>query len=157
MNNLFFWIILLSLVIPIGTRMYRKSVQRKDHNQSFSGRYPEQFPGGFPGQQSNQPRDGFTQQDYLGGGFRQIGAPSPMPPMNPEDHRPQQDFQPYQDFNPQQKAGEQQQAPAPVVPSAASVPQGFRARKLAELDAKYSNRELSMEEYMVQRAEIMKG
>ena len=35
--------------------------------------------------------------------------------------------------------------------------QGYRARKLAELDQMYSNGELAMEDYMARRAEIMKG
>ena len=88
MSNLFFWIIILSFLIPMAMRMYRKSVTRRNQEQSFSGRYPEQFPGGgmFPGSngpQSKQPRDGFTQQDYFSGGFRQIGRPSPLPPGQP--------------------------------------------------------------------------
>ena len=44
MSNLFFWIIILSFLIPMAMRMYRKSVARRNHEQSFSGRYPEQFP-----------------------------------------------------------------------------------------------------------------
>ena len=43
------------------------------------------------------------------------------------------------------------------MPPPPSAPQGFRARKLAELDQRYSNGEIAMEEYMTQRAEIMKG
>ena len=49
------------------------------------------------------------------------------------------------------------QAPRPGTPPPPSAPQGFRARKLAELDQRYSNGEMAMEEYMAQRAEIMKG
>jgi len=57
---MFFWIIVLSFVIPMAMRMYRKSVNKRNHDQSFSGRYPDQFPGGqYPGPQSKQPRDGF--------------------------------------------------------------------------------------------------
>ena len=83
MSNLFFWIIILSFVIPMAMRMYRKSVAKRNHDQSFSGRYPEQFPGagqypaartrrpvpGSAGPQSKQPRDGYTQQDYYCGRF----------------------------------------------------------------------------------------
>jgi hypothetical protein len=47
-------------------------------------------------------------------------------------------------------------APPPPAPQG-SAPQGFRARKLAELDQRYSDGELTMEDYMAQRAEIMKG
>ena len=43
------------------------------------------------------------------------------------------------------------------MPPPPSAPQGFRARKLAELDQRYSDGELAMEDYMAQRAEIMKG
>ncbi|WOH20074.1 hypothetical protein IRJ34_07050 [Paenarthrobacter sp. GOM3] len=39
----------------------------------------------------------------------------------------------------------------------ASEPQGYRARKLAELDAKFSNGEIAMEDYMKQRGDIMNG
>ncbi|XAS67860.1 hypothetical protein V3C33_00505 [Micrococcaceae bacterium Sec5.7] len=156
MNNLFFWIIVLSFLIPMGMRMYRKSVQRRNQDQSFSGRYPDQFPPGSSGPQSNQPRDGYTQQDYLGGGFRQIGGQQPLP-----QNQPNQEFQPYQEFQPNQPLPPQQQEPqqpaAPATPPPPSEPQGFRARKLAELDTKYSNGELAMEDYMAQRAEIMKG
>ncbi|WP_426998737.1 hypothetical protein [Pseudarthrobacter sp. N5] len=158
MNNLFFWIIVLSFLIPMGMRMYRKSVQRRNQDQSYSGRYPDQFPGGPSGPQSKQPRDGYTQQDYFGGGFRQIGGRQPLPPLN----QPNQDFQPYQDFDPNQRPQPEQpeqpqQAAAPATPPPPSEPQGFRARKLAELDTKYSNGELAMEDYMAMRAEIMKG
>ncbi|MGC0238062.1 hypothetical protein [Arthrobacter sp. SD76] len=55
----------------------------------------------------------------------------------------------------QQPAPEQPAAPA--TPPPPSAPQGFRARKLAELDQQYSNGELSMEEYMARRGEIMNG
>lgn len=46
---------------------------------------------------------------------------------------------------------------APATASGGSAPQGYRARKLAELDAKFSNGEIAMEDYMKQRAEIMNG
>ena len=93
-SNLFFWIIILSFLIPMAMRMYRKSVARRNQDQSFSGRYPDQFPGGgiFPGSngpQSKQPRDGFTQQDYFSGGFRQLGRPAPLPPGNCSGYRPE--------------------------------------------------------------------
>nr|WP_246223701.1 hypothetical protein [Pseudarthrobacter psychrotolerans] len=38
-----------------------------------------------------------------------------------------------------------------------SGPQGYRARKLAELDQQYSNGELAMEDYMKRRSDIMNG
>jgi len=36
-------------------------------------------------------------------------------------------------------------------------PEGYRARKLAELDAKFTNGQIAMEDYMKQRGEIMNG
>jgi hypothetical protein len=178
-SNLFFWIIILSFLIPMAMRMYRKSVARRNHEQSFSGRYPDQFPGGgtYPGSngpQSKQPRDGFTQQDYFGGGFRQLDRPQPLPgePLPPVQPLPPvppmgQQFPPYgqplpgQPMPGQPGYGQREEAPqqpaAPATPPPPSAPQGYRARKLAELDAQYSNGELSMEEYMSRRSEIMNG
>ncbi|SEQ16756.1 hypothetical protein [Arthrobacter sp. OV608] len=176
MSNLFFWIIILSFLIPMAMRMYRKSVARRNHEQSFSGRYPDQFPGGgmYPGSngpQSNQPRDGFTQQDYFGGGFRQLDRPQPLPgePLPPVQPLPPvppmgQQFPPYGQPLPtpgQPGYGQREEAPqqpaAPATPPPPSAPQGYRARKLAELDQQYSNGELSMEEYMSRRSDIMNG
>jgi hypothetical protein len=167
-SNLFFWIIILSFVIPMAMRMYRKSVARRNHDQSYPGRYPDQFPGGgtYPGSngpQSNQPRDGFTQQDYLSGGFRQLDQPQPLPPIQPVPPAPPMDqqFPPYGQPTYGQQPGRREEAPhqpaAPATPPPPSAPQGYRARKLAELDEKYSNGELSVEEYMTRRSEIMNG
>ena len=50
-----------------------------------------------------------------------------------------------------------QPGPAVPPPPSPTAPQGFRARKLAELDQRYSDGDLTMEDYMAQRAEIMKG
>ena len=194
MNSLFFWIIILSFLIPMAMRMYRKSVNKRNQEQSFSGRYPDQFPGGgqFPGPQNRQPRDGYTQQDYMGGGFRQLDGPQskqprdgftqqdyfsggfrqlgrpaplppgqPLPPVQPVPPMDQQ-FPPYGQPHPgHDRQGPHAEAPqqpaAPATPPPPSAPQGYRARKLAELDEKYSNGELSMEEYMTRRSEIMNG
>src|SRR6478672_10832964 len=131
-------------------RYYRRSVRNKNQGQG-------------PGQQGNQPRDGFTQRDYYGG-FGQLGAP--QPPANapypnnqypaPQPPVPYEDSEQYR-TNPPQPAPQAQQGPGvPNLPPS-SGPQGYRARKLAELDQKYSNGELAMEDYMAQRAEIMKG
>lgn len=169
MNSLFFWIIVLSFLIPMAMRMYRKSVNKRNQEQSFSGRYPGQFPGSgqFPGAQNRQPRDGYTQQDYMSGGFRQINSPQPLPPSQPLPPMmpvPPQQFPPYdQQFPPYghplpgQAAEAPQQPAAPATPPPPSAPQGYRARKLAELDQQYSNGEMAMDEYMKRRAEIMDG
>jgi hypothetical protein len=180
-NSLFFWIIILSFVIPMAMRMYRKSVNKRNQGQGFSGGYP----GQYPGQQNRQPRDGYTQQDYMSGGFRQIMSPQPLPPSEPlppmkpvpplDQQYPGQQF-PGQQY-PGQQYGDSQQygqprfgqpqpgpgAAAPTAPAAPgtpappSAPQGYRARKLAELDQQYSNGELAMEEYMKRRSDIMNG
>ncbi len=202
MNNLFFWIIVLSFLVPMALRMYRRSAQRRSQDPGLPGGYP----GQYPGKQNTQPRDGYTQQDYFRGGFQQPWGPGQQVPPLPQPHpgppypgqsypnqpypgaaypgQPYPDAAPYEDSpeylkNPPQ-TGEQSSwqqppaqqppaqqppagqsggpaAPVPPVAPASSAPQGFRARKLAELDQRYSNGELSMENYMAQRAEIMKG
>lgn len=198
MNNLFFWIIILSLLIPIGMRMYRRSVQRRDQDQNFPGQYPGGFPGSFSGRPKNQPSDGYTQQDYMSGGFGlprnrgrdelppldqpypnpphqqfpQAGQPQPgqSPPQPGQYSQPgaapygQPGSMPYEDrpgyrANPPQpeQFRPPQQGTGPVTPPPPSAPQGYRARKLAELDQQYSNGEISMEEYMTRRNEIMNG
>lgn len=184
MSNMFFWIIILSFLIPFAMRMYRKSVRGRNQNQGFNGQYPGQFPGQQPDRPNNQPRDGYTQQDYFGGGFRQLGGqqqpPLDQPYQNPG--YPTGGYQnpgyppagyppagypapggpgqvPYED-SPEwatQSRQEPQQPSAPATPPPPSAPQGFRARKLAELDQQYSNGEIAMEEYMTRRDEIMKG
>ncbi|MGO4191938.1 hypothetical protein AB4Y67_09740 [Arthrobacter sp. YAF17] len=204
MNSLFFWIIILSFLIPMAMRYYKKSMRGRNQNQGMPGgpdqfgQFPGgpdqfgQFPGGqsgygpgpYPGQQNKQPRDGMTQRDYFGA-FGELGAPrQPMPPANqqyPNQQYPGQYPVPYEDSPdypgnqprpfPQQDAGQfgapqfgtQQSStpppsgPAVPPPPSAAAPQGFRARKLAELDQRYSDGDLAMEDYMAQRAEIMKG
>ena len=197
MNSLFFWIIILSFLIPMAMRYYKRSMRGRNQNQGMPGG-PDQFgqfpggqsgygPGPYPGPQNKQPRDGMTQRDYFGA-FGELGAPrQPMPPANqpyPNQQYPGQQYPgqypvPYEDSPdypgnqprpfPQQDAqqfgapqfGTQQSSTpppsGPAVPPPPSAPQGFRARKLAELDQRYSDGELTMEDYMAQRAEIMKG
>jgi hypothetical protein len=194
---MFFWIIVLSFLIPVAMRLYRRSARGR--NQGTPGQFGR-FPGNQnnPGNQSNQPRDGYTQQDYFGG-FGQLGAPRQPGPGNeqypnqqypnqqhPNPRYPSQPFPnepypgqqypgpagyqspvPYEDSpeylnNPPQPqrpepAPEAVQPQAPQVPQAPSAPQGYRARKLAELDQQYSDGKLAMEDYMAKRAEIMKG
>lgn len=176
MNSLFFWIIILSFVVPTAMRMYRKSVNKRNQEQSFSGRYPEQFPGGgqypgseqYAGPQNKQPRDGYTQQDYMSGGFRQIMSPQPLPPSQPlppmqpipsadQQFPPYGQPQPTGQSVPDQRAEAPKQPAAPGIPLPPSGPQGYRARKLAELDQQYSNGELAMEDYMKRRSDIMNG
>jgi hypothetical protein len=208
--DLFFWIIILAVLIPMGMRMYRRSVQRRDQGPGLPGQYPGQFPNQFPnqdpdqfgnqpgspfggpfqGRPDNRPRDGYSQQDYFSGGlgFPQRGGREELPPLNqpyPNPEYPGQQYPnapypnqpgpggagapswqqgqiPYED-SPEYRANppQAQQNPAstgsPSAPPPPSVPQGFRARKLAELDQQYSEGQLSMEEYMARRNDIMNG
>lgn len=172
---MFFWIIILSFLIPFAMRMYRKSVRGRNQNQGFNGQYPGQFPGQQPDRPNNQPRDGYTQQDYFGGGFRQLGGqqqpPLDQPYQNGGYQNPgyppagypapggpgQVPYEDSPDYPANQSRQEPQQPSAPATPPPPSAPQGFRARKLAELDQQYSNGEIAMEEYMTRRDEIMKG
>jgi hypothetical protein len=182
-NSLFFWLIVLSFLVPMALRLYRKSVRGRNQNQGTPGgflggfgQFPGDGSGNYPGQQNKQPRDGFTQRDYYGG-FGQLGAPQqPLPPadqqypgqqypgqQNPGQQYPGQQYpgqQGYQSPIPYEDSSEYpgNRAPSgPAVPPPPSAPQGYRARKLAELDQQYKDGELSMEDYMAQRAEIMKG
>ena len=196
MSSLFFWIIILSFVVPMAMRAYRRSMARRDRNQGLPGQYPGpgQFPGpgqvpgpnqypgsnqypgygqfpGSAGPQSNQPRDGYTQQDYFSGGFRRTGQQDQPPqPFGHQQPLPNQYGQPpvpdpWQNAPQEPPYGQQgypqqsfpQQASGSHTPPPPAAPQGFRARKLAELDQQYTNGELSMEEYMKRRGEIMNG
>ena len=143
----------------------------------FPGSHPGYGAGPYPGPQNKQPRDGMTQRDYFGA-FGELGAPrQPMPPANqpypgqpyPVPYEDSPDYpgnqpRPYSQPFPQQDAPQfgapQASTPppsGPAVPPPPAAPQGFRARKLAELDQRYSDGDLTMEDYMAQRAEIMKG
>ncbi|KRE77631.1 hypothetical protein ASG71_14225 [Arthrobacter sp. Soil763] len=105
-------------------------------NQPPAGQYPgQQYPGQPPAGQ-------YPGQQYP-------GQPYPVPYEDSPEYL----------SNPPQPAPQQPTTSpdVPPVPPAPSGPQGYRARKLAELDQKYSNGELAMEDYMAQRAEIMKG
>jgi hypothetical protein len=214
--DLFFWIIILAVLVPMGMRMYRRSVQQRNQGPGLPGQYPGQFPnqiddqfgnqpgsrfgGPFQGRPDNRPRDGYTQQDYFSGGlaFPQRGGREELPPLNqpypgqpyPNQPGPDQPYAdqpypnqpypnqpgpggtgapswrqgpvPYEDSpeyraNPPQPQQNPVTGPAPSAPPPPSAPQGFRARKLAELDQQYSDGQISMEEYMARRNDIMNG
>lgn len=191
MFNLFFWIIILAVVVPMVMRMYRRSMQQRNQGPGLPGQYPDQFgnrPGSpfggpFQNRPDNRPRDGYTQQDYFSGGFGfpQRGGRDELPPLDqpypgqyPNPPYPEQPMQgnygapswqqgpvPYEDSveyrssPPQQNPAPAGQAPSTPPPPAA--PQGFRARKLAELDQQYSDGQISMEDYMARRNDIMNG
>lgn len=216
MFDLFFWIIILAVLVPMGMRMYRRSMQQRNQGPGLPGQYPGQFPnqgpdefgnqpgspfgGPFQGRPDNRPRDGYTQQDYFSGGFGfpQPGGREELPPLNqpypnqeyPNQQDPGQQFPgqqypnppypnqpgpgstgapawqqgqvPYED-SPEYRAAPPQPQPnpastgSPAAPPPPSAPQGFRARKLAELDQQYSDGQISMEDYMARRNDIMNG
>ncbi|MGT2463951.1 hypothetical protein [Sinomonas atrocyanea] len=67
---------------------------------------------------------------------------------------------------PQAQPTPQGQAGAPARPAATAsaepgapddAPQGYRAKKLAELDRQFSEQKISLEEYMKARNEVMRG
>lgn len=165
MNNLFLWIIILSFLVPAAIRLYRRSARGRNQSPTlpggFGGFLPGQSPGQHPGGQNKQPRDGYTQQDYFSGGFRQAGGPAEPPPVSyPGQPYPAQpaDSQPYPGQPGGAGAGGFGAQPGSAdIPAPPAAPGGFRARKLAELDQRYSNGELSMEDYMAERDAIMNG
>ncbi|MGW9413376.1 hypothetical protein [Arthrobacter cupressi] len=137
MNNLFFWIIVCSWLIPVGIRMYRRSQQRRIRDSGYpDGRFQE---GGYPGKLP----------DYIAGQY----PPAPQPNQAPQQYEAPQRFGP-----PQQAPAGPPSSPVPApAPAALSGPQGYRARKLAELDRQFSDGKIAMEEYMKLRQEIMNG
>ncbi|MFK0041730.1 hypothetical protein ACIQTW_18010 [Paenarthrobacter sp. NPDC090517] len=144
MNNLIFWIIVCSWLIPLGIRLYNRSRARRIQQNNFRG-------PGFPQQnypQQNYPGPGYSNQRYPGQSYPTQNYPGY--PSEPTVIRPA-------DSTPQAGPPSNPSSPAPFPPAGASEPQGFRARKLAELDTKFSNGEIAMEDYMKQRGEIMNG
>ncbi len=144
MNNLIFWIIVCSWLIPLGIRMYNRSRARRlqDNNFPVQGYPPQDLPvPGYPQQgypPRNYPAPNYPGQDYP-------GYPTDPAVIRPVDPAPQ--------AAPPSSPSSPNQTPA----ANASEPQGYRARKLAELDAKFSNGEIAMEDYMKQRGDIMNG
>lgn len=155
MNNLIFWIIVCSWLIPLGIRMYNRSKARRLQDGNFRGPgYPQQnLPGpGYPPQ--NMPPQNYPAQNYPGPGYQNY-PPQNYPPQNqpgyptgPVEVRPA--GSPPPEVTPSNAS-----SPAPA--GGSPEPQGYRAKKLAELDAKFSNGEIAMEDYMKQRGDIMNG
>ncbi len=164
MNNLIFWIIVCSWLIPLGIRMYNRSRARRIQNGNFRGPgYPQQnLPGpGYPQQDypsQNYPSRGYPGQGYPSQNFPSQSSPSqnfpsqgyPGYPSEPNVIRPVDDA-------PQSGPPSSPSSPSTYPAAGSSEPQGYRARKLAELDAKFSNGEIAMEDYMRQRGDIMNG
>ena len=169
MNNLIFWIIVCSWLIPLGIRMYNRSRARRiQHGDFRAPEYPQQnLPGpsypqqdyrgqdhpgqGYPGQ--NYPSQNFPSQSSPGQGYPGQSYPGqgyPGYPSEPTVIRPVDDA-------PQSGPPSSPSSPSTFPAANGSEPQGYRARKLAELDAKFSNGEIAMEDYMRQRGDIMNG
>nr|WP_306423001.1 hypothetical protein [Paenarthrobacter aurescens] len=144
--------------------MYNRSRARRIQHGDFRG-------PGYP--QQNLPGPGYPQQEYPQQNYP--GQPHPGPGYPPRNY-PAQGY-PAQNYPAQNGPGYPSEpvvirpadaAPQSVPPSGpsspeqfptagSSEPQGYRARKLAELDAKFSNGEIAMEDYMKQRGDIMNG
>lgn len=124
MNNLIFWIIVCSWLIPMGIRMYNRSRQRRLRD--------------FPPQ--NYPGQPYPPQNYP------VGYPEQPPVIIPAEPQP-----------PVAMPAPQTAPPSSAAPQPNSAPQGYRARKLAELDQEYSDGKIAMEDYMKLRQEIMNG
>ncbi|MEZ2391327.1 hypothetical protein AB6813_17605 [bacterium RCC_150] len=156
MNNLFFWIIVCFWLIPMGVRMYNRSRRRRMQNEDYRSNLPgslpyppQNYPGQYPpGRYDPRPYD---PSQYDDGGYSPTQpspyqpGPGPSPVVFPSGSQPPV-------------------APAPpdAPPSSAPLPstqqpQGYRARKLAELDQKFSDGKIAMEDYMKLRQEIMNG
>ncbi|PRB39208.1 hypothetical protein CQ020_19030 [Arthrobacter sp. MYb23] len=189
MNNLIFWIIVCSWLIPLGIRMYNRSRARRiQHGDFRAPEYPQQnLPGpGYPQQDyrgqdhtgqgypsQNYPSQNFPSQGYPGQGNPGQGYPGQGYPGQgyPGQGYPGQGYsgQGYPgypseravirpvDDAPQSGPPSSPSSPSTFPAAGGSEPQGYRARKLAELDAKFSNGEIAMEDYMRQRGDIMNG
>ncbi|MGG5172090.1 hypothetical protein ACQR35_07900 [Pseudarthrobacter sp. J1738] len=130
-----FWVIILSWVVPLVMRTIRKS-QGAQRPQNL----PPSFPNTNRPPHPTSPNGQGTQQSY------NQGYMSPLPD---------------QDSYGQQSYGQpvNNQPPVASTPNEAGTASagGFRARRLAELDAQFSDGKIAMEDYMAQRAEIMRG
>ncbi|OOP64410.1 hypothetical protein BMF89_04080 [Arthrobacter sp. SRS-W-1-2016] len=130
MNNLIFWIIVCSWLIPMGIRMYNRSRQRR-----FQDFPPQNYPGQPYPPQHNP-----------------VGYPEQPPVVIPAEPQPPMATPARQAVPPSSATPQASGAPQPN-----SAPQGYRARKLAELDQEYSDGKIAMEDYMKLRQEIMNG
>ena len=108
-------------------------------------------PGSFPGQTIPEPAPNPGQPDrgqrvpgQSGSGQSGSGMRRPVPPRMPDQSMPDRSM-----------SGQAFPEPPPMPES--SEPQGYRARKLAELDRKFTEQKISLEEYMKARNEVMRG
>ncbi|GAB3274405.1 hypothetical protein GCM10027449_12690 [Sinomonas notoginsengisoli] len=171
MNSWFMWFIVLGWVVPFVLRRMSQSGQRggrppyppgrRDEYGQYPGRSPQsgqypgsQYPDAPPPQQLPESHTA-TPQDPPTLWWQQ-----PLPPGFPGQPAPQDQPAPPRQAPGQapQAASPDQSAWSPTLPGAPDdAPQGYRARKLAELDQKFSEQKISLEEYMKARSEIMRG
>lgn len=161
MNNVIFWIIVCSWLIPMGIRMYNRSRQRRLRDGEYGGTFPGNPPGPYiPGQDDQRQGE---QGPYTPGRYDpRPYDPSRYPPnpynpnaYNPTPYNPAQP--PVATPAPQATPPSSATPPTNGAPQKNGAPQGYRARKLFELDQEYSDGKIAMEDYMKLRQEIMNG
>ncbi|MDQ4490428.1 hypothetical protein RBS60_09460 [Sinomonas sp. ASV486] len=171
-----FWVIALSWIVPFimrrlgqpGPRGGRPPYQQgpyppRDQYGQIPGQYPQgRYPGPqpppapLPGGQGAGPQGAQTPwwQQPLPPGFpgqpapQGQSAPQPAPQPMPQNQQPQHEA-------PRQAQPAPAPSDAPAIPGEA--PDGYRAKKLAELDRQFSDQKISLEEYMKARNEVMRG
>lgn len=161
MNNLIFWIIVCSWLIPMGIRMYNRSRQRRLRDGDYGGNLPGNPPGPYipgqydqgpytPGRYDPRPYDPsrYPSSEY---------SPNPYNPAQPPVIFPAEPQPPVATPVPQAAPPSSAAPQTNSAPQPNNAPQGYRARKLAELDQEYSDGKIAMEDYMKLRQEIMNG
>ena len=151
-----FWVVVLSWVVPIimrrmGQDPRRRQLPPRDRGYNRYGGYPgNPYPRGFPGNQPPpNPQQGQQVPPPAGDGWwQQPIPPGTFPGQQPPAHQPE--AAPHQTSQPPTAPA---QPPAP----GSNEPQGYRARKLAELDRQFTEQKISLEEYMKARNEVMRG
>ena len=179
-----FWVIVFAWVVPFIMRRMsqpprdRRQIPPRDRGYNRDGGYPgNPYPRGYPGQPPRQQNPAGTGQQLPpqpppagnppGGNWWQQPIPpgtfpGQQPPRTSSGQPKQGRAQPRTaQQRPAQQAPTQQRpqsAPGGVQPIPhADEPQGYRARKLAELDQQFTDQKISLEEYMKARNEVMRG
>jgi hypothetical protein len=152
----FFFVVIFAWVVPIILRRMGQDPRRRtpprDRGYNRHGGYPgNPYPRGFPPPPPPREQTGQNQGQQIpppaGGGWWQ----QPIPPGT---------FPGQQEPVGQKRPGQAapQAAPSPVPPPVPTgEPQGYRARRLAELDQQFTDQKISLEEYMKARNEVMRG
>ncbi|WP_138443716.1 hypothetical protein [Sinomonas susongensis] len=181
----FGWVIPI-IIRRMGQDPRRRQLPPRDRGYNRYGGYPgNPYPRGFPGPQPpppSQPSGSQPPESQPTGTPPGEGAwwQQPIPPGSfpgqtiPDASRtPDRTGSAPQRMPDQSMAGMPEQSmagqtmpgqtmPGQTVPEVppipeSSEPQGYRARKLAELDRKFTEQKISLEEYMKARNEVMRG